>query len=308
MVFIEYIKKLFLGDDGNSQLSNLSLEEQIIKYFKLGIDLLSLKNRILYPTDFTIHLHSSNFEMLKPSFPFIVDDCIQEFVKILEKKMKGIPTRPHSRNWHFQFAECSSEALIKGTNEKVEKEKPVIILGIVPSADGAGGGMSQQHFVGTKNGPLSKLADRFDINEEGLNVTYLGGNAFERPIKLDFVDSQQVADKNASSTPRPRLMITGKSFTGGQNGVLLSSDIVFVCGKVGLQSKVGQVVCIDDVSVMNPHFRIERIENSNKYSIIPYADIRLNGVEIKKNKSRDLPNNSNIVINNEINLRFNPRS
>ena len=307
MGYINKIKKLFLGEDGNSQLSNLSLEEQIIKYFKLGIELLSLKNRVLYPTDFKIHLHSSNFEMLKPSFPFIVDDCIQEFVKILEKKMKDIPTRPHSRNWRFQFADCSSETLITGTDERVEKDKPVIILGIVPSADGKGGGLAGQHFVGTKNGPLSRLADHFDINEDGLNVNYLGGNAFERPITLDFVNEQMAAN-SGSSTAQSRLVITGKSFAGGKNGVLLVSDVVLVCGKVGVQSKVGQVVCIDDVNVMNPHFRIERIENSNKYRIIPFADIRLNGVEIKKDKSRDLPNNSNIVINNEINLRFNPRN
>ena len=310
MGVIDTIKKIVLGDNGNSLLSNLSLEKQIVEYFESGINLLSLKNRVLYPTDFTIHLHSSNFEMLQPSFPFIVDDCIQEFVKILEKKMNGKPTRPHSRNWRFQFADCSSETQIKGTDEKVEKEKPVIIFGIVPSADGNGSAMGGQHFVGTKNGPASRLANRFDINEDGLDVTYLGANAFERLITLNFgkQEKQQPKVDMGPATVHPRLVITGKTFVGGKSVVPLQADIVLVCGKVGLQAKdAQQVVCIDDVSVMNPHFRIERNDNGSRYRIIPYADIRLNGVEIKKNKNRDLPSNSNIVINNEINLRFNPK-
>lgn len=303
--FLKKAKRWILDSERNNGLTNSSLEDLIIDNFKDGIGYLSLRNRVLYPTDFTILLHSDDFKKMNASFAFIAEDSIIEFVKILKEKMKDNPSPPPAHNWHFQFAQCTDEAEIKNTDEKVAKNKAVIIFGLATQTEsGSRGGGG--HFVRTQYGPVSRLSDHVAINEEGLGVNYLGANAFEYPIILDSI--QQEAYPNAANqdtNASAKLSISGESFVGGNNIAVLQSPVVLVCGKVGLKPENGQqVVCIDEVNVANPHFKIER--SGSKYKITTYASIRLNGVDMGKNKSRDLPANSNIVINNLINLRFNP--
>ena len=303
--FLKKAKRWILSSERNNGLTNRTLEDLIVDNFKDGIGNLSLRNRVLYPTDFTILLHSDDFKKMNASFAFIAEDCIKEFVKILKEKMKGNPSPPPAHNWHFQFAQCTNEAQISNTEEKIAKNKAVIVFGLATQTEcgnrGGGG-----HFVRTQYGPVSRLSDHVAINEEGLGVNYLGANAFEYPIRLDPIQQQSKPDAaNQDTNTTARLNISGKSFVEGNNMAVLLSPVVLVCGKVGLKPETDQqVVCIDDVNVANPHFKIER--SDNKYKITTYASIRLNGVDMGKNKSRDLPANSNIVINNMINLRFNP--
>ena len=240
---------------------------------------------------------------MNASFAFIVEDCIMEFVKILKIRMKDNPAPPPAYNWHFQFAQCTDDAQIGNTEDKVAKDKAVIIFGLAAKTEKGNSG-DGGHYVRTQYGPVSRLDDHVAINEEGLGVNYLGANAFEYPIKLDFYEQQAKphADNQEDET-KARLSISGNTFVGGNNMAVLLSHEVLVCGKIGLKpEKDQQVVCINDVSVANPHFKIEH--SDHKYKITTYANVRLNGVELGKNKSKDLPPNSNIVINNLINLRF----
>ena len=317
--FIKTIFRFCLGTKSDGQLTNKDLEDLIIDSFKEGISRFSLRNKVLYPTDFTIMLHSDNFKEFYPSFAGIMEDCVTEFIKILNKRMKGVPQELYTNNWRFLFAECTENAQIKQTSDRVEKNKPLIIYGLVPTAGGGSNG-GGTHYVNTVNGPTSKLADHIAINEASLGVTYLGSNTFEMPIRLDF-DQQAVSPiaailrwikkktqgSSQAAAQKPNvyghLSISGKSYVGGRTSVELQSPVILVCGRVGLRSVRGQqVICIDDVNVGNPHLMIER--SGNSYKITTYADIRLNGVEIKKNKNKELPANSDIIINNEINLKF----
>ena len=319
MCMFKKIKNFILGDSSSEVLTNESLTNLIVESFKDGIDKLKINNTLLYPTYFTIYLHKNNFNVMKPSFPFIVECCAEKFVGILRKKMKGewhwfrrisYKLKKPRQNWLFQFTECDENTPIRGTENRVAINEPVFEFVLVPEAVGGGSGGSKS-CVGTLHKRGSKLADHFAIDEDALAVTYLGGDAYEIAIDLDTVDFKGKAKKVDSKKKDviATLTISGVTFVGGGKIVEIREPKAKICGRTGSSVKATgtdeDVILIDDNKVLNYHFIIEHI--AEKFKITAKGNTRLNRVKLKIDERYDLPANSDIVIDDRINLRFNPR-
>ena len=267
--------------------------------------------------------------------------CLKEVRKRISDNPEWQDYIPHSKYWKIQFVEFKSDCVISSdtdTHFEVEKGHVMIVSDLYandfggPLSEGASSGgrvVTTVHNVkGTTS--LQNLAINTDAFKD---VTILGQNSFrleflrndladsspkshapERPTNTgtDNVSRPQQRQSNPVSSAKAtgELQIFESSFmVNGQktDKFVINSVNLQITGPNATDSPDGaEILKIDDDSIMNPHFNIRYDAPNNRYLISAVGDTKLNDRILERNPDNwsELPNNSSILLNGDIQINF----
>lgn len=268
--------------------------------------------------------------------------CLKEVRKRISDNPEWQDYIPHSKYWKIQFVEFKPDCVISSdtdTHFEVEKGHVMIVSDLYandfggPLSDGASSGgrvVTTVHNVkGTTS--LQNLAINTDAFKD---VTILGQNSFRLEfLRNDLSDGSQksnVAERpagtSADNAPKPQqkqsstpvssaraageLQIFESSFmVNGQktDKYVINTDNLQITGPNATTSTDGsELLKIDDDSIMNPHLNIRYDAPNNRYLISAVGDTKLNDRILERNPDNwsELPNNSSILLNGDIQINF----
>lgn len=328
MGLVDFIRRVLVpsGDNGNDrdaqQYSNSGMvtRQDILDSLRNQF-LEELRNEtttesILFHSSYVIYLRQDDYDRILPGFSLTADDAVKQFLREIKKRISKYPDfRPLFRHWVFQLVCIPDGTIIEGMSEDEVRNKMIIIKSsLVPSeeyrsAASSGRVVTTMHTVNSMKAIPSAL-----------NLSVLGGldQVSQNIIRVTFDPRDELgfgshAVKVVHTPPRHDAVAVLKASDGqfiGSDDVpfttyQMRSDRLQICGRNALPQADIPTLLIDSEEVMNPHVIITR-DKSGSFSLTAMGDIRLNERRVDRNADtpHKLPNNSSIIINNNVEINF----
>ena len=269
--------------------------------------------------------------------------CLKEVRKQINDNPDWQDYIPHSKYWKIQFVEFKQDCVISSDTEthfEVEKGHVMIVSDLYANdlgdaiASGASSGGRVVTTVHNVKGTTSM--QNLAINTEAFkDVTILGQNMF----RLEFLrsDLADIATKKpvpppaapAETEPVNRPVQKPSQSNQGNNAKItgelqifeayfkvngqktdkyvIATDHLQITGPNATASSDGvEILKIDDDSIMNPHLNIRFDAPNRRFLISAVGDTKVNDRILERNPDNwsELPNNSNILLNGDIQINF----
>lgn len=311
----------------------------LMEHFRGTIETLSTDFNFLFHTSFTIYLKASNYQDISQGFPFLAEAaekmlCEEIRANIKSRHLKNY--KPHSIYWQFQLVELPPEAMIGETALDGEDDSALVQISSTlfpPTDDKPEPQNGSGRIVTTVHGVNTLRQIRNCINPEILNRIYLyEKDRIKLNLRLDDIEFQQATDNQAGTSKKSERLATAgaaKNTTAGNStpysATLVAEDGNFIDGNnrihtvavvkddlhiTGRSAMPGpdsvQVVRADSDKVLTPHFRLRRDAASGRFSYSVLGETRVNQRTIAPdpNTWHPLPNNSTIILADEIQIKF----
>ena len=318
MGFIKKVFDLFVPDSDvpvvdtldSGKVNNNVLYHELIEHFKEDMEDLSVNRRILYPMSFNILMHPEDYKRVGESLPFILPEVVAGFYAAIKDKSSTVvnadATNP-AKYWFFQFAQA--QAMADDDNEAVIVPGQIVTVGHLTTFDIK---KAQQGNI-SEDVKLSVKVNNSNVNKGNINMQALLGmdiisnNAFtfnfDRNMSEELNDIRSLQKSKESSLASLTYSIDGRTVQ-----FAMCDDLLIISGS-GETRTMDNIMVIDSDAVDVGHVQIRYLPDSNKFQLCAYSNTRLNmrGVPISSGGSpiwRDMPYNSDIFLNEEINIKF----
>lgn len=313
------------------------------KHFDETVQRMSTRYNLLYHTSFIIYIKASNYAEMSDGFPFLASGAEKMLV---EKVIKAVSDRhltdysPHSQYWEFQLVEIPDDAMLGNESmEGYEKDGLIqIASSVFPASEDSESAPDEGRVVTTVHGVNSlkaiknciprEILLKLDVVEKDrvrLLLTLDGPRRRETPASSEAPKQSQPAH-HVSVQPSPKPMAQAaaapqyiavlKAEDGNfidsteklRHMMAMTTDVVEICGRGGQACNPG-VLRVDSDSIMVPHIRIRRNTANSRFQIMALGPTELNQRTLtpSADKWTDLPNNSVIVLDDTVQIRFNPK-
>lgn len=309
----------------------------ISTHFRGTIDTLSSKYNFLYHTSFTIYLKASNYNDISDGLPSLAEAAEKMLCEEIRENIKSRHLRnykPHSQYWQFQLVELPPEAMIGDTAIDSENESALVQISstLYPPSDERPESQSDSgRIVTTVHGVNTLRQIRNCINPEILNNIYLyEKDRIKLILRLDDGEPQQSSGNRPNTAPKSErpagtikdstigtskpysatLVAEDGNFIDGDNRihtVAVTKDELQITGRSAMPGPGSvQIVRADSDKVLTPHFRLRRDPASGKFSYSVLGEIKVNQrtITADPNAWHLLPNNSTIILADEIQIKF----
>lgn len=322
MKFKEVIKKSldrFAADRqddtiSDDTLTNERILDELTQVFRQKLEQESVGQRMLYPMSFNVFMDSDDYEDRLHSLPFIIDEVVDAFYKIMIDMESKYPKYTSPANeWYFQFSPCR--------------------MGSIP--------MSDFIQLTIRHGHITTLAKLMAPGTNNDSNTFVDSNT-RVSIKMD--DSNVMKDVNINWNAIKKLDILGEGVyrrkfddTLGRGGSPRNADEISMGESNGLAelsySKAGlsyhfimkdstihisgknemrrgrSFFILESENIKDSHIQIKYIVNEKKFQLAAFGPTRLNSRKVAESCGGnilwyDLANHSEIFINNEISVKF----
>ena len=299
------------------------LLDQISNHFKKRFEEETTSLSISYPVSFVIYLHPEDYKKRRKKFKQDIIDAVTMFYRHIDKYLENSTTDflPNTTNWQFQFVEFEGLPTIKNNyGETLEvKEGEVVILSDVHSADFSNDNIQVNRNV-KSTFHTKDSAKLFEINNESL-ITIIDrvphcklglkysdedrkkGKVTERPTNPAH-NQQRMSEAYAALYCHDKFIGNNKK---GER-FLMYYNLIEITGKNDARSRA-YIAKVDSDKVMNSHVQIKYIPEIQTFQLAAFGTVKLNERTIELSSDDDihwhyLPNNSDIFINNIINVKF----
>ena len=322
MDVFQKIKKAIIGEDpevrNHPYLTAQELLDDIFAIFQERLKEETTSEFLLFPTCFYIYLHQADYDKRKEAFGHTVKGVVNLFHKDIRKKMTTYPDYiPHATHWRIQFLLFREGMIVEDDGNEIKaKQKEPFIISTIYSTNFSEGYFGSENFVMTTRNRASLTKVNYNVNRDALMGIEQEGNCFTVKFDQSFAKiTNDIYSDNKSQNSADRakavLVITGGKFLGvddGKDKYFMTSNELHISGKNDNRTSV-TILNIDSDRVLNPHVLIKYFTDDDGFKLAAFGPVRCN--EIKTPVSAgdrivwvNLYNNSDIFINDEININF----
>lgn len=319
--------------------------EALGKHFDETVRRMSTKYNLLYHTSFIIYIKASNYTEMSDGFPFLASGAEKMLVEKVKNEISArrlTDYSPHSQYWEFQLVEIPDDAMLGDESmEGYERDCLIqIASSVFPASDESGSAPDEGRVVTTVHGVNSlkaiknciprEILLKLDVVEkdrvrllltldgpqrQATPATPSAHSAVETRPHVHAAPAPQV-NHAATPAPTPQYIAVLKAEDGNfidstdklRHMMAMTTDSVEICGRGG-QACNPAVLRVDSDSIMVPHIRIRRNPSNSRFQIMALgpADLNQRALSPGTDNWTDLPNNSVIVLDDTIQIRFNPK-
>jgi hypothetical protein len=303
--FLSRLKNLIVPDHKTSpsgEVTNTRILNELMECFADSLNKESVGSSLLFNTHYIIILHPDTYEARLTSFPVIVKETVKSFYnKLSQLKKQYEDVSPISSKWNFKFGPGA-----EFNNEKIEAGD-IKVIGMLTGEKEAA---AQSKAKVTLKPKKSNVYDKMDINLD----------AFQN---IDFRESGTFAVKfnpalRIGGDEQPKSMGAGLAridyFVADKNveeSYTMKDKEIVVARKDPENENYSNYLLIDSLYVSNPHARIRYNDSIRKFQIASFSrnETRINERVIPKSELSspqwyDLPDNSQILLNGLVTLKF----
>lgn len=295
----------------NESLSNKVLLSELKDHFRSELDKLSVGERMLYPMSFKILLHHEDYDNVKESFPFILPEVVKEFYKVIKTMSKTYRnyTAP-AKDWVFQFCPCRVEDVnLSDGKVVIVKKGHITTVASLMAVD-----LRQKNVSVANNTRVSiKLQDSNVMNDVNVNweaisrIDIISENYFRckfdpalSPASVKFENDREVKAKG--------IAVMSFEKNGQTTTFTMYDNLVEISGPDGLSDNP-KVFRIAQSGLSAPHVQIKYTPESKRFQVAAFGKTLVSSRELELSnhgmlKWYPLANNSKILINDEISVRF----
>lgn len=299
--------------DRSGKFNNKEFGTQLLEHFKQDLEDLSFGQRMLYPMSFIILMHPDDLAQVRQSLPFIFPEVVAEFYKVIESRRHEFPKyKSPAKHWVFKVSESDVDRIPQSSGDDLLIEKgKITTISMLYTENLTGHNQHSDNVKQDYNVRVSvhlkdsNVKDYGDINLDLTQSYILGYNKFIYPFNINLpTDSDDVY-----SIDKMKEIATFSYSTGATNYSYLMKDNDIIISGSNDQREDYDVFKINSKSIMNTHAQVKYDSEEKRFKIAVYGKTRLNEQELHITKDsnivwHDLPDNSDIFINNEITLRF----
>ena len=263
------------GNKGKSKVTNKILYQELIEHFESDMEDLSVGRRVLYPMSFNILLHPDDYDRVGESLPFILPEVIAGFYGAIKAKCEEIP----NSNGHL-------------TTFDIKKAQQ---------------GSSSENLKLSVKCQNSNVNDN-NINQEALlGMDILTNNAFT--FNFDKSMSEELKDIQSSQRGGENVYATLTYSDGPHNVHLKMLDELVIVSGPKERRNMENILIINNDAVDTGHIQIRYVKETKRFQLCAYSKTRLNMREVPISVGgtpiwKEMPFNSDIFLNDEINIRF----
>ena len=320
--FLKKIKKTIIGEDTRESdvlyLTAQELLDDIFAIFQERLHEETTSEYLLFPTCFYVYLHQSDYDKRKEAFGHTVKGVVNMFYRYIRKKMQDYPDyKPHATFWRVQFLPHKEGMFVEDNgNEIMAKQKEPFIISTIYSTNFSEGNFGSENFVATKHDQSSLKREQYNVNRDALLDVEQEGGCYT--VKFDasctnivheiYSDDQtQNSEERANAT----LTIMGGTFFGAREGVtkyFMTSNELHISGKNDERRNMS-ILKIDSEQVLSSHIQIKYFAQEDIFKLAAFGSVKCNERTVPLSSGDDifwinLFHNSDIFINNEININF----
>lgn len=328
-------------------VSSDDILEAIGKHFDETVKRMSTRYNLLYHTSFTIYIKAANYAEMSDGFPFLVSGAEKMLVEKVKNEISArrlTDYSPHSQYWEFQLVEIPDDAMLGDeAMEGYERNGLIqIASSVFPASDENDSSPDEGRVVTTVHGVNSlkaiknciprEILLKLDVVEKDrvrLLLTLDGPQRRTAPAvpaapaaveTRPHVHAAAAPQMNQTSAPAPAAAPQYTAVLKAEDGnfidstdklrhmMAMTTDTVEICGRGG-QACNPAVLRVDSDSIMVPHVRIRRNPSTSRFQIMALGptDLNRHTLSPSADKWTDLPNNSVIVLDDTVQIRFNPK-
>lgn len=294
--------------------------DKIFAYFKNEFKKKTTRRSILYPTSFLIYLHPQDYSEQEQDFMQTVIDAVEDFYEYIYLKLKAPDYKPHATHWLFQF--CSFTGISVEHKEEEITEVPkgeIFIISDTFPVDFSGENvLGEGNVKGTLHAKNSEK--ELAINPEVFfAITKLEKDKWRIDWKNEDFRRGKISNNPVSYGKSQNLeaesyaaLTCGEKFMGtaGKKGVkyFMTDKLIEISGKNDMRPG-RHIAKIDSDKVIDSHIQIKYIPELKKFQLAAFGDVKLNERPVERSNGgniywKDLFDNSDIFINNEIGIAF----
>lgn len=316
------LKSLLVPSDGETpvpdrsrDLSRQDLLDALMKHFSDQMRLETTRVSLLFHTSYVIYLRQSDYERISPGFQITVNDAVTIFLECVKNMMDKYPNyKPHAKYWVFQLVGIPDGTAIDGVPDDEMASGTVFIKSSIFAVDDyssgdAGGGriVTTMHTVNSMKAMpnamnLSALPGLIQLDKDKYRIRFDPENLLG--FGLEAVPAEEPLSKPVAriTADDGRFFSDGRTFTVYQ----MKGDSVRISGRNAVMQRGIDTLCVDSEEVMNPHVVIRRDQHSGMFSLAAVGPTKLNERTVMPGITSwtPLPDNSVILINDEIQLSF----
>ncbi len=277
---------------------------------------------LLFNTCFHIYVNEETYYRQEQTFSFTAKDVMNKINRHIKKVIRNYPDyTPHSNYWLFQFSPLNADgkldpSLFKQNPEQGPEKDEIPIISTLYALEDNHYRDSSQRVVATVHSKDSFSIRNWNINLNALrDVEITGTSLFRFKFTLDGTTSQISAEtrRNRNLNGNPLAVATlraegGRFIDNGQttSSFDMTSDKLYVYGKLGEPDTGGKEIArLDSDEVLSPHVILKRTPQGS-FEVQAKGETVLNEVPLpyREDSWTPLPNNSTLLINGKIQLRF----
>lgn len=313
-------------------MTRQQLVNQVFENFKISLVQETTDESMLFHTSYKVYLFESDFRRLEQSLVNTAQDVMKKIIKCVLKlkKEKHPEYQPHARYFQFQFIPLDPEnvldaALPQDQQTPIQQGDVKVCSTLYADTDyQSGGNDGAGQVVMTVRHKNSVSVANWAMNREALRgVDMRGRNLFRFDFKLEengVLQPSSVQGSNrltSSAESAPALAVLSVDFgdhyfiVNGQPSrkYEMQTDSLMVGGRIGVPGASGQEIArIDSDEVIDQHIII-RHTSQGAFEIQAKGDTMLNERALPTMQDHWTPlyNNSKILLNGDIQLRFNTK-
>lgn len=343
MGFSDVLKRLLIGKATQEKvespfLTRQELNDSIVEKFKAEMENETTKTGLLFPTCFYIYLNDTDFVRRQQAFRNTVREVVMCFNDIISHAKQKYPDFiPHSTRWTFQFGSFKPGTIIDLPGQRISElpMKSVFILSSIYSEGYTDVNETPERMVMTMHDikssvlsqPIEVNSAAFrDITTEARDRFVVEMGSFSTKKEPRFASEETTApiasantgvdiDRNKDNVVVKqienfaKLRADNTTFVGSRGpsqSFNMTEELIYVCGRNSMNRLNGAPVAkVNNENVLTPHLTIKSL-GENEFYIAATGDVRLNEVLLPhdSNKWTRLPNNSSILLNDEIQITF----
>ncbi|MDR1810498.1 MAG: hypothetical protein LBR34_08900 [Prevotella sp.] len=294
--------------------------DKIVEHFKAEFRKKSTRRDILYPTSFLIYLNPNDYNRQKQDFQFTVKNAVEEFYGYINSRIKSDNYTPHANYWLFQFCSFTGSSIEnKGEEITDVPQGEVYIISDTFPVDFSKTNVGVGNVKGTLHAKDSAKAMAINpalfrvIEQLGKDKWKIDWKDDDRRNAKVSTDPVSYEDKNRNIEGEAYAVLTCDEKFIGRDGAkgkeyYMVDRLIDLSGKDDTRTG-SQIAKIDSSNVLISHVQIKYIPETQRFQLAAFGEIRLNerNVELSSGGNivwKDLSNNSNILINNEIGIKF----
>lgn len=326
--FIEFIKSLLGLDKDNDMTPPISprpkginqlLLDELKEQFEKGMDTLSVTSdvgtQIIYPMSFNILMCPNDYNEVKESLGLLIPTIIGNFYVKIREKIKSSNNVTDYTNaatyWFFQFSGCEITQNKDGLTQNIKQGTFITTTSLyaVDIRKVIDNDSVEANKILSIKAPQSDV-QKYNVNEEilrGVDILAEGTYKYRFDNKLNKdprVIQSHSAEKKLATLRCTNLAKDVPPYT-------MYDDYIDIVGSTNNKLKGTNTYHIQNDAVATPHLSIRYDHETQTFKLAAYAKTLLNETNVKLSGSGnqpdwvDLPNNSELVLNDSVIIRFN---
>jgi hypothetical protein len=302
------------------------LVNQICKHFVERFEEETTDRSISYPVSFVIYLHPRDYDRRYDNFEKVVSDSVSNFYSHINKYLDNPHDeyQPDSTYWLFQLVNFEGRSSIvdvrQGEILEVKEGDAVVFSSLrsidFSNKDNVSDGGSVKSTFHAKD---SMMQHDFDYKSMISLINELPNGKWRLKYSNEDRKNEKVKSKitNPDASEKTESDVYAKltcsdKFIGrdGNKGSIYTMEekLIFISGKN--DTREGKHIAkIDSDEVMASHVQIKYIPETKKFQLAAFGDTKLSERKVELSSGgdmhwKDLPNNSQIFINNQIGVTF----